>query len=606
MTTLDQLLPLVCLALFCAGVILVARRGRSQGRAPAAAPSASPSARSAVRPSTPGDESGDELPSEERLQEQLARYEAAGDAGRAAVTLRDLSLVHFRQQRFAAAEDALRRGVGLIVGRFGERSPEALVFRDHLAEFLQATGQLHESAIEAERALALAEELPEGARESPPVLAQRLLRQGKALHQQGLLLKAEALLRRALTLPLRDTALPAAMSDSQPEPEPGLRQQAQLLLAECLINQGRLAEAEVLYDQALAEARRLTGARHPETAARLRDRAGLYRLQGRLGDAAADLRQAEELLAAAGGAHQLALVQLKESLAVVLCEAGQMREAEEPLRAALAINEAVFGPQHAQVAAALGNLGELYQVSGRYEEAEPLLRRALAQREQALGADHVFLVPYLTRLARLLLEQGRYHEAQELQRRVLSLREQALGPDHPGLVATLDELIDTQRRGGDLAQTEQWIERTLRIRKKFLGEDHPEHGHRLVGLAMTRAVLGQSRQAELTYLAALSALEKAHGENHPGLLPVLTALGGHHFAHDDLGRAEALARRALGIAADSLGAAHMTTLQCRENLAAVLEKLGRTDDALEERRRIAVARDPAPSFGISVGPKLVN
>ena len=143
--------------------------------------------------------------------------------------------------------------------------------------------------------------------------------------------------------------------------------------------------------------------------------------------------------------------------------------------------EAVFGPQHAQVAAALGNLGELYQVSGRYEEAEPLLRRALAQREQALGADHVFLVPYLTRLARLLLEQGRYHEAQELQRRVLALREQALGPDHPGLVATLDELIDTQRRGGDLAQTEQWIERTLRIRKKFLGEDHPEHGHRLVG-----------------------------------------------------------------------------------------------------------------------------
>jgi NTP pyrophosphatase (non-canonical NTP hydrolase) len=56
---------------------------------------------------------------------------------------------------------------------------------------------------------------------------------------------------------------------------------------------------------------------------------------------------------------------------------GILLEAEELFRRALKIDEASLGPEHPDVAMALGNLANLLRISNRRDEAETLCRRAL-------------------------------------------------------------------------------------------------------------------------------------------------------------------------------------------------------------------------------------
>ena len=88
--------------------------------------------------------------------------------------------------------------------------------------------------------------------------------------------------------------------------------------------------------------------------------------------------------------------------------AGDYRDAEHPLTRALAIDEAVLGTEHPDVATSLNNLAVLYRAQGRYREAEPLYQRALAIREQVLGPDHPHVAASLNNLAGLYQAQGRY------------------------------------------------------------------------------------------------------------------------------------------------------------------------------------------------------
>jgi len=89
-----------------------------------------------------------------------------------------------------------------------------------------------------------------------------------------------------------------------------------------------------------------------------------------------------------------------------------------PVRRALAINEAVYGPDHPDVADTLHNLAWLLGGLSRYEEAEPLCRRALAIQEAVYGRDHPDVATARHYLAGLLEATGRDDEAAELRKRL--------------------------------------------------------------------------------------------------------------------------------------------------------------------------------------------
>ena len=68
--------------------------------------------------------------------------------------------------------------------------------------------------------------------------------------------------------------------------------------------------------------------------------------------------------------------------------------------------EALYGPNHPNLADSLSNLAILYNQSGEYDKAQPLYERALQIYQTAHGPDHPDVAHTLTDLAVLHLEQA--------------------------------------------------------------------------------------------------------------------------------------------------------------------------------------------------------
>jgi Tfp pilus assembly protein PilF len=76
------------------------------------------------------------------------------------------------------------------------------------------------------------------------------------------------------------------------------------------------------------------------------------------------------------------------NLGVVQLRLGELGDARASLERALAISEAVYGPDHPEVASALGYLGVVQIRTRKLRDARASLKRALAINEAAYGSDH--------------------------------------------------------------------------------------------------------------------------------------------------------------------------------------------------------------------------
>ena len=144
--------------------------------------------------------------------------------------------------------------------------------------------------------------------------------------------------------------------------------------------QGRLAEAEQLYRQALEIREREESPNHPDVATTLNNLAGLEAAQGNY-DAAQPL-----------------------------------------LERALAIRQTALGSEHALTAQSLSNLALVYAAQGRAADAEPLYRRALSILGTADEPQQGDLERVLDNYAALLHETGRDAEAEQFEARARVMR----------------------------------------------------------------------------------------------------------------------------------------------------------------------------------------
>jgi tetratricopeptide (TPR) repeat protein len=222
-----------------------------------------------------------------------------------------------------------------------------------------------------------------------------------------------------------------------------------------LDDRARYAEAEPLYQRALAIYEKALGPDHPDTATSLNDLALLYDNQGRYVEAEPLLQRALAIKEKAQGSDHPETATSLNNLAGIYGHQGRPAEAEPLLQRALAIYEKALGPDHPDTATSLNNLAAIYDDQGRYAEAEPLYRRALAIREKALGPDHPGTAASLNNLALLYDNQGRYGEAEPLYKRTLAICEKALGPDHPHTVLSVRNYALFLRERGRAAEAEK-------------------------------------------------------------------------------------------------------------------------------------------------------
>jgi CHAT domain-containing protein/Tfp pilus assembly protein PilF len=223
---------------------------------------------------------------------------------------------------------------------------------------------------------------------------------------------------------------------------------------------GRDAEAEPLYERALAMMGSAAGIDSAEMAPVLNNLAALYQRQGRYADAEPLFKRALALREKALPPGHPDIGQALNNLATLYERQDRHADSEPLFKRALAIYQKIPGAD-AAVATLLNNLGQVYKAEGRYAEAEPPIKQSLAIREKVLGRDHVDVARSLNNLADLFQRQNRFAEAEPLYERALSIRERTVGPDHPDTVMSVNNLASLYEAEGRTADALALVERLI-------------------------------------------------------------------------------------------------------------------------------------------------
>jgi tetratricopeptide (TPR) repeat protein len=197
----------------------------------------------------------------------------------------------------------------------------------------------------------------------------------------------------------------------------------------------------------------------------------LYKDQGKLGEAEKmyerALRGREEVL---GPTHTLTLNTVN-NLGNLYKDQGKLGEAEKMYERALRGYEEALGPTHTLTLNTVNNLGILYKDQGKLGEAEKMFERALRGYEEALGPTHTSTLDTVNNLGNLYLNQGKLGEAEKMFERALRGYEEALGPTHTSTLDTVNNLGNLYLNQGKLGEAEKMYERALRGYKEALGTD---------------------------------------------------------------------------------------------------------------------------------------
>jgi tetratricopeptide (TPR) repeat protein len=250
--------------------------------------------------------------------------------------------------------------------------------------------------------------------------------------------------------------------------------------------------------------------------------------------------------------------------AIALRAAGRFAEAERACRHALGGYEAVGGPRHAGVAAALVELGLILEARDRLRDAARCHRRALD------------LIPAATRDADLARRALRAHVA----------------------LAGIDRAL------GAYDDADRTLQGALREARRRFGARDPLVAGILNNLGVLRKAQGRYKEAESMYRRALARLDRRDRESRATLSH---NLGGIEHARGRFARAEPHARRAVELRAAIHGAGHPAVAADEVALAAVLEGRGRFAEAARlYRRAIAVFRRRLGERGLEVGLALAG
>jgi eukaryotic-like serine/threonine-protein kinase len=283
-------------------------------------------------------------------------------------------------------------------------------------------------------------------------------------------------------------------------------------------------------------------------------------------------------------------------LGTVMWHKGDFAKAKDFMEQALAINEKKFGPEAAQVAASLHNLGTLNWSWGKYGEARNLLERALAIREKILGPDHADVATTLNSLGAIAYKEGNLKKAGEIWERTLAIREKTLGPDHPYLAQTLNNLAIVYAYSGDPKRSVPLLERVVQIQEKVLGPMHPDLASGLSNLGDAIWKSGDIIKAKPYFDRAVAIMESA-SPNNPELARFLDRQAMALLEEKDLKGAQRIYERSLALRQKALGPENPEVAESLSGLAYCASQADRFKEAeaLYERA-LTLVRKPDGSY----------
>jgi tetratricopeptide (TPR) repeat protein len=247
----------------------------------------------------------------------------------------------------------------------------------------------------------------------------------------------------------------------------------QALRAEALMRIGSLHERlgdAVAAERALEEAVWIaTGEGHDEMVAEAASMLAFtvsFRA-GRHDDGLRWARLSQAALHRLGAEDSLRAARLHSVLGTVHRLRGDLDAALHHSERALALREALLGPEHPDVARALNTLGNVALARGEFEQAVRWHERALAIRGNAYGVDSHDVATSMKNLGDAHLARGAVDDAFMFHNDALALRERLLGPDHPDVAVALIDLGRTQMARRAFAAARDVFTRAAELRERI-------------------------------------------------------------------------------------------------------------------------------------------
>ncbi|HET9950871.1 MAG TPA: tetratricopeptide repeat protein [Candidatus Eisenbacteria bacterium] len=307
-------------------------------------------------------------------------------------------------------------------------------------------------------------------------------------------------------------------------------------LADALSAQGRLADAEAAYRQALRLYERADGRDSENCIDPLSSLADLYAAAGR--DSAADACAAriDEIYAAGAKTAETEFANFRAAqratakhhpvnsletanrlmdLGRLHIERGDAARAEIEFAEAYNLRLAALGPYEERTVAARDHLGQARAVIGKFAQARADLESSLANNQRAFGRDGLYFLHELTLLGNIAMRCADYAAADSCYLRVVENVEQRVGREHWYLVPALEKLAACRTEMGQFAVARGLRERIMSIHKRALGAESYAVGVDLLKLAEIDDRAGASGLARAHCSAALRTLKAAVGPRHP-------------------------------------------------------------------------------------------
>lgn len=362
-----------------------------------------------------------------------------------------------------------------------------------------------------------------------------------------------------------------------------------LELSESLAHQGTVMQLQAEYDageKAYRDAIRIDAARPKDRQAQVELATSLYGLgtllasEGRYADAEKNLRAALKLQQDMFGSADPAIARTMKDLARAVADGGDLNGAIPLMRKAVAMQRALFGNQpHPDLAEVLNDMGLLLDERGDLDESEKFFRESLAMYRILLGDKHPYVATALENVALILQDKGDLAGAEALYMQSLNMRAELVGESHPGYAITLFNVALLQYDRGETQQAFANIRRVLAIYRKVYAADQPETARVLNTIGFWSTMAGDTGEADRYLEEGLAMRRRLFDEHHPDVASSLMMLAILRVSEKKYPEALQLAQSAKSIYTAALSADHWRTAIAESAEGAALTGLGRYAEA---------------------------
>ena len=281
------------------------------------------------------------------------------------------------------------------------------------------------------------------------------------------------------------------------------------------------------------------------------------------------------------GKEHLNTASIYNSISTIYNDLSKYETAMDFCKKSLAIREKELGDEHPDTASTYINIGNIYYDLCDYPKALEYYNRSLTISEKTYGTHHPDIAELYNNIGNVECALGEYERAIEYHQKALLILKKEQGEDHPDVATPYDNLGNEYYYIGENEKALEYYQKALNIRKKVLGEEHPYTAGSYINLGNVYCCLGEYEEALDSYEKSLSIRKKVLGEEHPYTADSYNNIG---TIYDDLGEHEKALdyyQKALVIRKIVLGKDHPYTADSYNNIGSVFNEIDENQKALE-------------------------